>query len=122
MIKTNYEIIRVIVESNAPIKDLSIRGQFREVSLSRCVYYQLGLDYLKKDYNHTTASKTIKKGHNNSIYSLENFKRFKDQKFFKEYMNLYVDCGIELLELEIKINELIKDGLPRTQESDTVLY
>jgi hypothetical protein len=109
MIKTNYEIIRAIVESKAPVRDLSIRGQFREVSLSRCVYYQIGLDYLKEDYNHTAASKTIKKGHNNSIYSLENFKRFKCQKFFSNYMSLYINCEIELLRIEKEIN-LITDS------------
>jgi len=111
MIKTNYQIIKGLVEKISNCKDLSEKGQYKGLSLTRCVYYQLCCDYMGKDYVHMDAAKTIKKYHSGSIYGLKNFERFKSQEFFNSYMMIYVDCGIELLQLETILNQLIKQTL-----------
>ena len=107
MIKSNYEIIKTIVERQSKNKDLSISGKHDGLSLFRYVYYKICKDYLKKGYSHTDASKTIKRKHNNSMYALRCFKNYKDQKFFHSYLELYNDCYFELLELESRINLIV---------------
>lgn len=108
MIKTNYQIIKKIVERKSNNKDLSISGKNDGLSLFRYVYYSLCKDYLKKKYRHADASRTIKRGHNNSLYALRVFKEFKDQKFFHSYLELYSECFIELKRIEKEINLIIK--------------
>ena len=109
MIKTNYEIIKGIVEKRAKIKNLSIKGKYDGAFMYRYIYYKLCKDYMGKKYVHDTAAKTIKRDHNNSCYGIKTFNKLKDQKFFKRYLNIYVDCGIELLQLESQVNKLIKE-------------
>ncbi len=108
MIKTNYEIIKGIVESKSNCKDLSEKGQYKGLSLTRCVYYQLCKDYMGKKYSHTDAAKTINRDHNNSCYGLRSFKKFNGQEFFWVYVKIYVDCTDKLKELETRINREIE--------------
>ena len=108
MIKNNYQIIKRIVEVKSNNKDLSIKGCADGLVLYRCIYYKLCKDYLKKQYNHTSASKEINRDHNNSRYALMNFNELKDQKFFHTYIDLYNECNIVLKEIEKEINNIIK--------------
>ena len=107
MILTNYKIIKKLVEKYTNIKDLSIPKHNKMLTLSRCIYYQLCFDYQGKKYSHTEASKTINREHHNSNYGLKSFDKFYGQNFFKEYANIYVDCSMDLLELEVKINTIV---------------
>ena len=104
MIKNNYEIIKAIVERNSNNKDLSVVGKYDGLCSYRFVYYKICADYLKDDYNHTRASKAIKRGHNNSIYALKKFDELKDQLYFHSYLKLYNKCLYELIIIEKKIN------------------
>ena len=108
MIKTNYEIIKGLVEKRANVKDISIKGKANGISLVRFVYYQLCYDYLGESYAHAAAQKTINRAHNNSRDGLGKFEKLKGQEFFNPHMELYVVCGIELLQLESRINNLIE--------------
>jgi hypothetical protein len=107
MILSNYKIIKKLVEKYANIKDLSIKGNKKHLALSRCVYYRICKIYQGKDYSHTEAAKAIGRGHNNSIYGLKSFYKFRYQIFFEEYMNIGFYCQVDLTELETKINNLI---------------
>ena len=109
MIKTNYEIIKGLVEKTSNCKDLSEKGQYKGLSLTRCVYYQLCYDYMGKDYVHIDAAKTIKKYHSGSIYGLKNFERFESQEFFHYYYDVYIECIRDLGKLETQVNKLIKE-------------
>ena len=117
MIKTNYEIIKAIVERKSKCNDLSAKGVYKGLSLTRFVYYKLCLDYMKSEYTHTAGAKAINRGHNHSLRGVKKYDELYNQEFFEYYKSLYVDCTIELLELEVKINALI-----RTQESEGVAY
>jgi hypothetical protein len=107
MILSNYKIIKKLVEKHSNIKDLSLKGNKKHLALSRCVYYRICKIYQGKNYSHTEAGKAIGRGHNNSIYGLKSFSKFRCQIFFEEYMNIGFYCTAELSELEIKINNLI---------------
>ena len=108
MIKSNYEIIKRIVEKNARVKKLDITGHYDGVALIRYIYYQLCFNYIGKKYSHTAAAKLLKRDHNNSRYGLRAFKKLKNQKFFKSYIEIYNDSYSELLQLEAEINKIIK--------------
>ena len=107
MIKTNYEIIKAIVERKSNNKDISIYGKYDGFSNFRYVYYELCKDYLEKKYSHTDAAITIKRDHNNSRYALRAFNNFTNQKFFDSYLELYNACNIELKRVEKEINLII---------------
>ena len=107
MIKNNYEIIKAIVESKSKCNDLSMRGVYKGLSITRFVYYKLCLGYIKNEYSHTDAARTIKRDHNHSIRGLKKYDELYGQEFFEYYKSLYIDCSMELLELEVKINSVI---------------
>jgi len=109
MISSNYKIIKNLVEKHAKIKDLSIKGNKKHLALSRCVYYRICKVYQGKDYSHTEAAKAIGRCHNNSIYGLKSFSKFRCQIFFEEYINIGFYCTIDLSEIENKINNLITE-------------
>ena len=117
MIKNNYEIIKGIVERKSNNKDLAMKGVYKGLSLTRFVYYKLCSDYMKSEYTHTAGAKAINRGHNHSLRGVKKYDELYDQEFFKRYKSLYVDCCIELLELEIKINAVIM-----TETGDSVPY
>ena len=122
MIKTNYEIIKEIVENKSHRKNLSMNGQYKGLALTRCVYYKLCMDYLKLKYVHRDAATAIKKHQSSSHYAIKNFEKYKDQEFFEYYKNLYSICWNELLIIERRVNAVIIGSLPRTLESKGILY
>ena len=122
MIKTNYEIIKAIVENKSKRRNLSMKGQIEPLALTRCVYYKLCWDYLKLNYVHRDAADAINKCHSSSIYGIKNFDKSKDQEFFEYYKKLYSICWNELLIIERRVNTVIVNSLPRTQESEGAAY
>ena len=104
MIKTNYEIIKAIVERKSKCNDLSMKGVYKGLSLTRFVYYKLCSDYMKNKYSHPDAAKTIKRGHCHSMRAVGKYDELCGQEFFEYYKLLYVDCVIELIRIEKEIN------------------
>jgi hypothetical protein len=107
MIKTNYEIIRAIVERMSGNKKMVTQSKGRDTSNVRYVYYQLCKDYYGDSYNHRKAAKVLNSPHSQSNYALKMFVKLKGQSYFNHYIELYNDCYYDLLELEVKINSVI---------------
>lgn len=109
MIKSNYEIIKAIVEKISKEKDISIKSQVVRLTMLRLIYYKLCKDCYGKEYNHRMSSEVINRHYKNSRGWLNSFDSYKNQIFFSAYYIIYIDCGYELLELEVKINQIIKE-------------